>query len=148
MDQQNGMYFTIWYGIYHKSTRHIEYAGGGHPPALLLTGPTRETAKLKILESQGPMIGADPDLTYESQTCQVEDFGRLYLFSDGVYEIEQTDRTMWPFHAFIDFMSQIPPPGETDSTMDHLVQKTVEIGGTDDYKDDFSIVEFRFLSHG
>ena len=40
MDQQNGLYFTIWYGIYHKSQRRIDYSGGGHPPALLLTGPT------------------------------------------------------------------------------------------------------------
>jgi sigma-B regulation protein RsbU (phosphoserine phosphatase) len=144
MDQQNGMYFTIWYGIYHKSTRTIDFAGGGHPPALLLTGPTAASATLKILDSQGPMIGADTDIVYQSGTCQVEDFGRLYLFSDGVYEIEQTGGTMWPFHDFIDFMGRIPQPGETGSTMDRLIQHTVQLGGTDDYKDDFSIVEFQF----
>ncbi len=39
MEQQNGLFFTIWYGIYHRATRQLAYAGGGHPPALLWTGP-------------------------------------------------------------------------------------------------------------
>ena len=33
MDQQNGLFFTIWYGVYHKPSRRIDYAGGGHPPS-------------------------------------------------------------------------------------------------------------------
>ena len=35
MEQQNGLFFTIWYGVYHKPSRQIHYSGGGHPPALL-----------------------------------------------------------------------------------------------------------------
>ena len=41
MDQQNGMFFTIWYGVYHKPTRRLDYSGGGHPPAILLSRPLR-----------------------------------------------------------------------------------------------------------
>ena len=40
MEQQNGLYFTIWYGVYQKPTRQIDYSGGGHPPALLYNGPS------------------------------------------------------------------------------------------------------------
>ena len=61
MDQQNGLYFTIWYGVYQKATRRIDYSGGGHPPALLLSGPSSDEAVLEILESSGPMVGAVPD---------------------------------------------------------------------------------------
>ena len=35
MDQQNGLFFTIWYGVYHKPTRRLDFSGGGHPPGLL-----------------------------------------------------------------------------------------------------------------
>src|SRR3954447_15755515 len=145
MDQQNGLYFTIWYGIYQKSARRIDYSGGGHPPALLLTGPGADQANLKVLASQGPMIGADPDMTYATRSCQVDHFGRLYLFSDGVYEIQRTDGTMWPFHAFLEFMGRPPLPDDPESTMDRLIRRTVELGGTEEYQDDFSIVEFQFL---
>jgi sigma-B regulation protein RsbU (phosphoserine phosphatase) len=144
MDQQNGLYFTIWYGIYQKSARRIDYSGGGHPPALLMTGPDAERATQKVLSSQGPMIGADPDMTYPTESCPVDQFARLYLFSDGVYEIEQTNGLMWPFHDFLAFMGSKPQPGEPDSTMDRLIGQTIRLGGTEEYQDDFSIVEFHF----
>jgi sigma-B regulation protein RsbU (phosphoserine phosphatase) len=142
MDQQNNLYFTIWYGIYHKTERRIVYSGGGHPPALLLTGPSEEGAALKVLESQGPMIGADTEIEYAEASCPVEGFGRLFLYSDGVYEIERTDRTMWPWSEFLDLMGQATPNGV--SRMDLLTAHARELQGADEFKDDFSIMELQF----
>jgi hypothetical protein len=55
MDQQNGLFFTIWYGVYHKPARRIDYSGGGHPPGLLFSGPSSEQIKLEVLEASGPI---------------------------------------------------------------------------------------------
>ena len=142
MDQQNGLYFTIWYGIYHKPSRRIDYSGGGHPPALLLTGPSADAVTLKVLDSQGPMIGVDLEISYPTQSCPVGAFGILYLFSDGVYEIERTDRTMWAFGDFLEFMGA--PLSADTSRMDELTAHTRALSGSDEFKDDFSIVELRF----
>ena len=54
MEQQNGLFFTIWYGIYHRPTRRLDYAGGGHPPALLLTGPDRRVGPADRPRVAGP----------------------------------------------------------------------------------------------
>ncbi|MBT8333422.1 MAG: PAS-domain containing protein, partial [Deltaproteobacteria bacterium] len=35
-EENNYMFFTIWYGVYNKSTRELIYASGGHPPALFI----------------------------------------------------------------------------------------------------------------
>jgi sigma-B regulation protein RsbU (phosphoserine phosphatase) len=142
MDQQNGLYFTIWYGVYHKPTRRIDYSGGGHPPSLLLTGPTAEQAELKVLDSKGPMIGADLDMEYPSESCPVGEFGVLYLFSDGVYEIEKAGGAMWPFHDFLEYMRQPAPDGE--SKMDALARHDRALSGSEEFTDDFSIAELRF----
>ncbi len=142
MDQQNGLYFTIWYGIYQKSTRTIHYGGGGHPPAILITGPTEAEAKVYPLEAQGAMVGAIPDLEYSSSTVQVEAFGKLFLFSDGAYEIERADGTMWPWSDFLEFMSR--PTGPGASVMEPLMTHARAISGRPDFADDFSFVEFRF----
>ena len=116
MDQQNDMYFTIWYGIYQKSTRTIHYGGGGHPPAILVTGPSEAEAKVQLLEAQGAMVGAIPDLDYSSTTVEVGAFGKLYLFSDGAYEIELAGGSMWPWGDFIQFMSRpLRKPGRAPS---------------------------------
>ena len=145
MDQQNGLYFTIWYGVYHKPTRRIDYSGGGHPPALLLNGPSSDQAVLEILESSGPMVGAVPDLEFQTASTSLGAFSKLYLYSDGVYEIERTDKTMWPFNEFLEFMKQGPHDAADDSKMDRLIAYDREIQGREEFIDDCSIVELQFV---
>jgi sigma-B regulation protein RsbU (phosphoserine phosphatase) len=142
MDQQNGLYFTIWYGVYHKPTRTIHYAGGGHPPTILLTGPSEADVKVHLLEAKGPMIGADLDLQFPADSITLESHAMLYLFSDGAYEIEKADGAMWPWSEFVSFMSTAGPPGGLK--MDLLIEHDRGLMGKSDFADDLSIVEFRF----
>ena len=145
MDQQNGLFFTIWYGVYHKPTRRIDYSGGGHPPALLFNGPSADQAVLEVLEASGPMIGAVPDLEFQTASTSLGAFAKLFLYSDGVYEIERTDKTMWPFNDFIEFMKQGPHDAANDSKMDRLIAYDREIQGREEFIDDCSIVELQFV---
>jgi sigma-B regulation protein RsbU (phosphoserine phosphatase) len=143
MEQQNGLFFTIWYGIYHRPTRRLDYAGGGHPPALLLTGPDRESARQIVLESQGPMVGAVGELEFTSSTVQVGPFGLLSLYSDGAFEIERPDGTAWPFGEFLEFMEKVPRTPE-QTGMDGLIRFAREFKGVEEFVDDLSMVEFLF----
>jgi phosphoserine phosphatase RsbU/P len=145
MEQQNGLFFTIWYGVYHKPSRQIQYSGGGHPPALLYTGPSAEEATLEILEASGPMIGAVPDLEFETASTSLGAFAKVCLYSDGVYEIERVDKSIWPFNEFIAFMKKGPYDAENDSKMDRLIAYDREIQGHEEFVDDCSIVELKFL---
>ena len=140
MEQQNGLFFTIWYGIYHAPTRRLAYAGGGHPPALLVTGPDAASAKVQLLESQGPMIGAMDNLDFKTSTTQVEPSGFLTLYSDGAFEIAREDGSIWPFGEFVEFMGA----GPDGSSMDRLIEYARAMMGSDEFVDDFSIVEFVF----
>jgi sigma-B regulation protein RsbU (phosphoserine phosphatase) len=143
MDQQNGLFFTIWYGIYHRLTRRLDYAGGGHPPALLLTGDSPETARQVALESQGPMIGAVPDIEYESSTCAVGPYGLLSVYSDGAFEVERPDGSIWPLGEFLDFMANVPRTPD-DPGMDQLIRHARALKGSDEFADDLSMVEITF----
>jgi sigma-B regulation protein RsbU (phosphoserine phosphatase) len=146
MDQQNGLYFTIWYGVFHKPTRQLKYSGGGHPPALLYNGPASDQTVVEILEASGPMIGAVPDLEFHTAATSLDAFARLFLYSDGVYVIERTDKTMWPFTDFIEFMRQSPHDLTSGSKMDRLIAYDREIQGRDEFVDDCSIVEIEFVA--
>jgi sigma-B regulation protein RsbU (phosphoserine phosphatase) len=145
MDQQNGLYFTIWYGVYHKPSRRIEYSGGGHPPAFLLNGPSADQAVLEVLESKGPMVGAIPDLEFQTSNTSLQAFAKLCIYSDGVYEIERTDGSMWPFNEFVEFMKQGPHDDAENSKMDRLIAYDRQIQGRDEFVDDCSIVELQFI---
>ena len=145
MDQQNGLFFTIWYGVYHKPTRRIDYSGGGPSAALLYSGPSANQAVLEILEASGPMIGAVADLEFQPASTTLGAFAKLILYSDGVYEIERIDKTMWPFNEFIDFMKKGPYDAPDESKMDQLITYDREIQGHDEFVDDCSIVELQFI---
>ena len=95
-----------------------------------------------MLESQGPMVGAIPDIEFASATITLGPYSKLFLFSDGAYEIENADGSMWPFSEFIDFMKGPGSPGT--SFMDALMSHVRALSGKNEFADDFSIVEFRF----
>lgn len=79
------MYFTIWYGVYNKSTHELSYSVGGHPAAVLVRKGTNAYERLK---TPGMIIGAMPEESpFKGATVVINPGDRLYLFSDGVFEV-------------------------------------------------------------
>ena len=138
MDQHNQMYFTIWYGVYHKKTRELNYSGAGHPPALLISGPPDAPTRCQQLESQGPINGVIEDLTYDAVTVSVEPGARLYLYSDGVSELHKPDESMWTFQEFLKAMAAPLAVGE--SALERIRTTGQTIQGGMPFLDDFSIL--------
>ena len=141
-EENNDMFFTIWYGVYKKSTRELTYASGGHPPALLLGGNAEGDSEMKLLRTPGYVIGGAPEITYEKRECLVGKQNRLYIFSDGVYEVEKADGSMWRLQEFADFMNNVK--SDEQSILDHLHRYGVNLKQSDNFEDDFTIVEVAF----
>ena len=141
-EEHNDMFFTIWYGVYKKSTRELTYASGGHPPALLIGDTALDGFKATPLRTPNNVIGAMPDVTYKKSKHLVGEQTTLYIFSDGVYEVEKPDGSMWQFEEFADFMKKIKT--DSPSKLDHLYRHAKMIGKLDNFEDDFTIVEVAF----
>jgi phosphoserine phosphatase RsbU/P len=137
MEEQNDMYFTIWYGVFSPSTRTLVWSGGGHPPALLLAAEGQSAVPIE-LPSQGPMVGAIPEIAYKKAEMVIPQGGRLMVYSDGVFEILKSDGVMWRYKDFVQLLTQ-PQAGLND--MDRLMEHTQELMGKKVYEDDFSMVE-------
>ena len=138
MEQHDNRYFTIWYGVFCTKTRQLVYATGGHPSPLLLHGPHPTAAQWKRLEAEGPPIGWAVDLPFETTAVVVPPCARLFLFSDGVYEIDKVDGETWCFDEFQHFMSTIPADV---NAMDCLLTHARELHGSGTLTDDFSMLE-------
>jgi sigma-B regulation protein RsbU (phosphoserine phosphatase) len=88
MEKQNDMFFTIWYGVYQRSTATLAYSTGGHPPAIhLRTGAGGRTVASHLMTPGGVAIGALPDMRYETARIAVAPGDRLLLLSDGTFEV-------------------------------------------------------------
>lgn len=139
MEKHNNMYFTIWYGVYDKKRRRLSYASGGHPPAVLITGPDAASARPVFLETGGTIIGATDETTFTSGFCDVQPYAKIYLFSDGAYEVFRPDGTLWSYEEFVQLLQSSAPPGVAH--LDHIVTSISTIHGTNTFDDDFSLMQ-------
>ena len=161
MTEQNEKYFTIWYGVYNRATRELSYASAGHPPAMLVSPATVSgPATLSPLRTPGMPIGMMPEATYQWERCSVAKGGRLYVFSDGIYEIEPTHAEaymdIYP-DALIKLQSGLGPQLGLDGfvdllthmeshrqlSLDNIIQRVSNFGGSH-FNDDLSLLEIAF----
>ena len=141
-EENNDMFFTIWYGVYKKSTRELSFASGGHPAAILFDQAPKGGYHATQLRTPNYIIGGISDGTYQKKECVVGERNTLYIFSDGVYEVKKSDGSMWRFDEFTDFMNNIKADGQ--SILDSLYNYAKKLGSSDTFEDDFTIVEVVF----
>ena len=105
MCNQNNMYFTIWYGVFQLSTRELRFASAGHAPAIVAE-PDQQTAGK--LTAPGLVLGARKGKVYKTQSAVLPHRAVLYLISDGTYEIQLHDGSIWPFPDFLQLLATLP----------------------------------------
>lgn len=146
MDKHNQMYFTMWYGIYQKSSRTLRYASGGHPPAVHIRGRGTPAESLQTLSTPGMVIGGMPGVPFNAEQISIEPGDLLYVFSDGVYEVDYADGSgMMTEEEFGERLRV--PPAEGQSKMDDMLAFVRKAQGHDAFEDDFSLLEICFKAN-
>jgi sigma-B regulation protein RsbU (phosphoserine phosphatase) len=142
MERHSGLYFTMFYAVYDQHARHLTYASGGHPPAILMAGATRETAAPIQLGTRGMIIGGMPGMQFRESRVDLPPFSRLYVFSDGIYEITKPDGTMMRLQEFVEIVSGALRGGR--SVIGDTIRAVRAVQGSDGFADDVSMMEVAF----
>ncbi len=82
------LYFTMAYGAINSRTGSVTLSQAGHPPPLWVSPINHQ---VKPINGEGVPVGMMPDMTYQSQTIQLQPGDRLFLYSDGITECENPD---------------------------------------------------------
>lgn len=139
---KNDKYFTIWYGIYDQKQQQLTYASAGHPPAVLLTkkpfGQMIETR----LKAPGFPIGMFPEAEYTNQVQSLNLPSSLYLFSDGIYEIDCADGRMWGLENFIQSLRNYHC--NYAKNLDNFIEEIQALQFDGNFNDDLSIMQVDF----
>jgi sigma-B regulation protein RsbU (phosphoserine phosphatase) len=136
MERHNNMYFTIWYGVLHRPSRTLRYASAGHPAALLLSAdqpPQR-------LRTEGMPVGALPDAPFTTATALLPANARLYLFSDGAYEITRPDGAMLRYDDFVELLAARREATGT-ARLASAIETVRQLQGRAAFEDDVSLLE-------
>lgn len=138
MEKHDDRFFTMWYGVYNRKTGVLRYASGGHPPAILLSGTNVESLEVTALKTPGLVIGGMASSKFTTCEHQIAPFSRLFIFSDGAYELsKERDAT------HLDHLIEV-----LKSSVDDEISSVIEFARAHApqsiFQDDFSIIKVLF----
>jgi len=86
----NMMFVTLFVGILDKKTGRISFANCGHCKPVIVSAEG-----LRVIEDiSGPAIGVLETYQYVAYECEIHDGERLFMFTDGVSEAHNSDRSV------------------------------------------------------
>ena len=138
MTARNDKYFTIWYGVYNCRSRELIYASAGHPPAILFSEGDRQIR----LKTSGFPVGMFLDAEYADACCQIDSGASLYIFSDGIYEIDRGNGNIWSLDEFISLLEDYQKG--SDRSVKNLVERIKIHNNNYNLEDDLSVIQITF----
>ena len=139
MERQNNLLFTLWYGVFERGTRRLTYSSGGHPPAVLLES---QSSPSQNLSTGGRVLGCDPAAEYRNESRGIRRGSRLYVFSDGAYEITRPDGKLLQLSDLITQLAQ--PTSANRSKLDQVMEWATAMRGGASLEDDLSLLQIEF----
>jgi len=139
MDEHNGLLFTLWYFAYEPPTRQIRFCAAGHHPSFLVSPTSAEPVPLWL---RGPTIGMLPHGHWGVGRTEVPRGSRIYVFSDGAFEIVEANGRQWIIDDLRLIMRGPETPGVSEAQ--RLYQAVRAATGPGPLEDDFSVLVVRF----
>lgn len=138
MTGPDSLFFTMWYIVFNSVNHELSYAGAGHPPLILID----EIGIQEKLFSQNTMIGIDDRYEYRSDIFEIRKNTKVYMYTDGAYEVNLPDGSMMGIEALANELSkyQDTPSNEIDK----LYYALLKLNGGNCLEDDFTMMKIHF----
>jgi serine phosphatase RsbU (regulator of sigma subunit) len=139
MEEHNGLMLTLWYFTYNLPSRRLRFCAAGHHAAFLITPEAPEPAPLWL---RGPAIGMLPFGKWAAGSTEMPPGSRLYVFSDGAFEIVTAAGQQWALEDFRGIVAGAVVPGTPEpQRLYGQVRAAARPGPLDD---DFSVLVVSF----
>lgn len=142
MEQHGEHYFTMWYGVYERSTRTLRYANAGAPPAFAFNTGTDGRVTAAELFSNSLPVGAFTGTRFATDSYIVPAGCRILIYSDGASEQVLADGTQLSLTAFRDLTTRLS--AAPDFSIDTVVNELRDLTPDGAFKDDFSLIYLTF----
>jgi len=140
MEEHNGLMLTMWYFTYHIGTRVLRYCAAGHHASLLVVPGYPNPTPLWV---RSPAIGMLPSAKWSVGKQIIPAGGRLFVFSDGAFEILTPDNQQLTLDDFTGVIAQPPQAGVAEpERIYQTIRMAARPGPLDD---DVSVLMFTFM---
>jgi phosphoserine phosphatase RsbU/P len=137
MRENDGRFFSMWYGVYDDRERSLVYTNAGHPPPLVFDG-----GEVSRLEATGTMVGVLPETEFQKKRIFIPRKSRLYLYSDGTYEVTRTTGGMLQLEDLQEIIARVSTKDGRRTV--EIIRLIREAHGNAELQDDASLLEVTF----
>ncbi len=129
-----GHYLTCFWGIFDLKNNTLTFSRAGHPIPVLI----KKDGSVIPLKTTGTFIGLISDIHFEHQTISFEKGDRFYIFTDGIYEVlesNSSDDSLLGYDRFIEMLIECRshPFGKVISTIQTKLKSYT-------YEDDYTLI--------
>ena len=137
MEEQNGLYFTMAYGVLDLQSLEFCFASAGHVPIVHI--PKGGQPEVFKVPSMG--IGWFDDIEYSDHTVKLQPGDRMYLYSDGVPEAMNADSDQFETRQMLEVL-ELGKSQSLDDSVSLLLRSVERWCAKHGPKDDVSILGF------
>ncbi|SYZ73330.1 putative Phosphoserine phosphatase [Candidatus Zixiibacteriota bacterium] len=134
-NSQPDQFITFFVALFDNRTRRLEYVNAGHNPPYLV----HSDGNISELTEGGLLLGAMPDVLYDSGIINLSPGDLLFLFTDGLSEAGAQGKEMFGEERIKSFLieNRRLEPAEL---LERLEQEVLRFTGTSQLTDDFTLL--------
>lgn len=128
---QTNHYLTCFLGIFDLEQHTLTFSRAGHPVPVVI----RKDGTVHQLNSKGTFAGVIEDAAFDELTFNYQQGDRLYLFTDGIYEIQRENETYYGYDNFIKMLAEV-----NRLPFDEIIPAIKERFSQYTYNDDYTLL--------
>ncbi|WP_027371589.1 SpoIIE family protein phosphatase [Desulfovermiculus halophilus] len=133
------MFITMFYLKYYPQSREIAYSNAGHNLPLIWKSRRQE---FQVLDAEGLILGIKPEVEYEEKTERLEPGDVLVLYTDGITEARNQMGDFFGEQRLCSLIRE-QSSAHPHEVIDHLLNQLQLFTGSENFKDDISMVVMR-----
>ena len=131
-----GMFVSAFYLVIDTDGRMLHFSNGGHPLPLYYDSATD---RLHELEVEGRLLSVTKESVYETRSISYNPGDKVFLFTDGLYEIEDPDgKFLGPKHVDTIIKQHRSQPARV--VVEKLMESVYAFAGSQDLRDDVNLI--------
>lgn len=131
-----GMFVSAFYLVIDTEGRKLHFSNGGHPLPLYYDA---STDRLRELEVDGRLLSVTKESVYETRSISYNPGDKVFLFTDGLYEIEDPDgQFLGQKHVNTIIKQHRSEPARV--VVEKLMESVYSFAGGQDLRDDVNLI--------
>lgn len=143
INNEAGMFVTVWLGLYEISSGKLDFANAGHNPPLLFHNGKWEYMDHKIWK-RSIMLGLREGITYKNNQMKMEMGDCLLLYTDGVTEAADKNNELFGESRLKACVEEMPVNSiNTCEMVDRVLRGVDDYVRDEEQFDDITVLAFQ-----